>query len=55
VHDFAHQLFDQLLSDRTVLTASEFRNRLCDSDDHFFRFTGIDFVCPPAVAGYSAK
>jgi hypothetical protein len=34
VHNFAPQLFDQLLSDR----------RLCDSDDHFIRFTGIDFV-----------
>ena len=42
---------------RTVpsLTASEFRNRLCDSDDHFIRFTGIDFVCPTSRRGILGK
>jgi len=44
IHNFAHQLFDQLLSDRTILAAGKFCDSLCDGDDHFIRFTGIDFV-----------
>ena len=33
VYNFAHQLFDQLQADRTILTASEFRDRLGDGDN----------------------
>ena len=44
VHDFMRQLLEQLLADRTILTASQFRDGLCDCVDHFIGFVGIDFV-----------
>jgi hypothetical protein len=40
----AHQLLDQLLADRAVLTTSQFCDRLRDSDNHFISLTGVDFV-----------
>ena len=46
IHDFPHQLFDQLLANQPVLLRSQFCKCLCDGVDHFIRFTGIDFVRP---------
>jgi hypothetical protein len=44
VHNFTHQVLDQLLSHPAVLLASQFRDGLCDGADHFVRFSRIDFV-----------
>ena len=43
-HYFAHQLFDQLLADQAILARGQFRDRLCDRDNHFIRFVGVNFV-----------
>jgi hypothetical protein len=42
VHDFAHQLFDQLLADNAVLAAGEFCDRL-------LRFIKVPTVKPATV------
>ncbi len=55
VHDFPHQLFNQLLADHAILTASKFRDGLGDRANHFIGFIGIALSDPPAGAGYSAK
>jgi hypothetical protein len=44
VHNFPHQLFDQLPSDNAVLLARQFCDCLGDRVDNFVRFSGIDFV-----------
>ena len=41
VHNFVHQLFDQLLADRSILLARKFCDRLRDRVDHLVRLTGI--------------
>src|SRR5271165_6802658 len=41
IHNFAQQLFNQLLADRTVLTARQFCHRLCNCCNHLI---GIDRV-----------
>jgi hypothetical protein len=40
----AHQLLDQLLVDRSVLTTSQLCDRLRDGDNHFISPTVIEFV-----------
>ncbi len=55
VHNFAHQLFDQMLSDRAILAGGQFRDRLRDSDDHFIGFIGIDFVRSAGRSGVLLK
>ena len=49
IHNLAHQLFDQLLADCAVLTASQFRYRLRDTSPVS---TLSDL---PVIAGYSSK
>jgi hypothetical protein len=41
IHNFAHQLFNQLLADRTILTAGQFCHCLCNRCNHLI---GIDRV-----------
>jgi hypothetical protein len=49
-----HQLFDQLLADRSILLARKFCDRLRDRDNHFASPEST-LSDPPAGAGYSTK
>jgi hypothetical protein len=48
IHNFARQLFNQLLADRTVLAASQFCHRLCNCCNHFI---GIDRLWLAGLGG----